>query len=174
MSRMIVPTIVMAAIAAVLIVVGALRGGGAHVTGLRSAGSMALQVLPILLLSFIVAGMVQALVPSEAVARWIGPASGMKGIWIGAVAGALTPGGPYVSMPLAAGFLGAGASVGTVVAFLAAWALWSVTRMPLEVGIMGWRFTVVRIACTFFVPPLAGWLASTLFRGANWARITES
>jgi uncharacterized membrane protein YraQ (UPF0718 family) len=166
MSRMVVPTIVMAAVAAALVAVGLVRGQGEQLTGLRAGGIMTLEVLPLLLFAFVAAGMVQALVPTEALARWMGPESGFRGIWLGTLAGAVLPGGPYVSLPVAAGLMRAGAGVGTLVAFIAAWSLLSVARLPMEVGLLGWRFTGVRLVCTCLVPPLAGWLAQTLFRGA--------
>ena len=81
---------------------------------------MTVQVLPLLILAFVVAGMVQTLIPSEAIASWIGTKSGFRGIWIGTLAGALTPGGPYVSLPVAAALMRAGAGVGTLVAFIGA------------------------------------------------------
>ncbi len=40
---------------------------------------------------------------------------------------------------------------------------WAVSRLPLEVGILGWRLTLIRLASTFFFPPIAGWIAQTLF-----------
>jgi len=50
-----------------------------------------------------------------------------------------------------------------MVAFLTGWSLWAVTRMPVEIGIMGWKFTLIRLACTFFFPPIAGLIANSLF-----------
>ncbi|MHC4789260.1 MAG: permease [Planctomycetota bacterium] len=127
---------------------------------------MTLQVLPLLLFAFVAAGMVQVLVPPETVSTWVGGESGIRGVLIGATAGGLVPGGPYVSLPLAAGFLRAGAGVGTVVAFLTGWSLWAVARLPMEVGILGWRLTLVRLACTFLFPPIAGLVAQAFFAGA--------
>lgn len=123
---------------------------------------MTIQTLPLLIFAFGVAGMAQALLPKALLSRWVGTESGLRGKLIGTVAGGLTPGGPYVSLPVAAGLLRAGASVGTMVAFLTGWALWGVSSLPMHVGIMGWRFTLVRIASTFFFPPIAGWLAELL------------
>jgi uncharacterized membrane protein YraQ (UPF0718 family) len=60
-----------------------------------------------------------------------------------------------------------GASIGTLVAFLTGWSLWAVARMPLEVGILGWKFTLIRLASTFFFPPIAGWIAQFLFSGSK-------
>ena len=163
MSRMWGPTFVMAVLAVVLLTVGYLRGEEQHLKGLRTAGTMTLQILPLLLCAFVVAGMVQVLLPSEVVARWVGAESGWRGILVGTVAGGLAPGGPYVSLPIAAGLLRSGAGMGTIVAFLTGWSLWAVGRLPMEVGILGWRVTVARLACTFVFPPLAGLLAQALF-----------
>jgi uncharacterized membrane protein YraQ (UPF0718 family) len=160
---MLVPTLIMAAIALVLVVIGYAQGGGQHVTGLQAAWKMTLEILPLLVFAFIVAGMAQVLIPRELMAKWVGQESGLRGILIGTVAGALAPGGPYVSLPLAAGLLKAGAGVGTMVAFLTGWSLWAVSRLPMEVGIMGWEFTLIRLASTFFFPPIAGLIAQGLF-----------
>jgi len=128
---------------------------------------MTVQILPLLAFAFIVAGMVQVLIPRELLSEWVGAESGMRGILIGTVAGALAPGGPYVSFPIAAGLLRSGASVGTMVAFLTGWSLWAVSRLPMEVGILGWKFTLIHIASTFFFPPIAGWIAQMFFAGVK-------
>jgi len=61
------------------------------------------------------------------------------------------------------GLLRSGAGIGTMVAFLTGWSLWAVSRLPMEVGILGWKLTLIRLASTFFFPPIAGWIAQTLF-----------
>jgi len=162
---MLIPTVIMAVLAVVLLAVGYSKGEGQHIQGMRSGLKMIVDILPLLLFAFIVAGMVQVLLPQEMLSRWIGEESGLKGIFIGTLAGGLTPGGPYVSLPLVAGLLKAGAGVGTLVAFLTAWSLWAVARLPMELGILGWKFTFVRLACTFFFPPIAGFLAQVFFSG---------
>lgn len=162
---MLIPTIVMACLAVILLIIGYSRGEGQHITGLKSALNMTIDILPLLIFAFIMAGMIQTLLPQELLSKWIGEESGIRGILIGTIAGGITPGGPYVSLPLAAGFLRAGASLGTMVAFITAWSLWAVARLPMEIGIMGWKFTAVRLACTFFFPPIAGFLAQMLFSG---------
>jgi uncharacterized membrane protein YraQ (UPF0718 family) len=164
---MLFPTIIMGAIALVLLFVGYQRGQGQHITGLRAALNTTIQILPLLIFAFIIAGMVQVLLPHQLVSKWVGAESGIKGIFIGTVAGALTPGGPYVSLPLAAGFLRAGAGIGTMVAFVTAWSLWAAARLPMEVGIMGWKFTLIRLASTFFFPPIAGLIAHLFFAGVK-------
>ena len=162
---MLIPTIIIAILAIILLFIGYSKGQGQHIVGLKSALKMTAQILPLLIFAFIMAGMVQALLPRELLSKWIGEESGMRGIFIGTLAGSITPGGPYVSLPLAAGFLRAGAGVGTMVAFITAWSLWAVSRLPMEIGVLGWKFTFVRLACTFFFPPIAGFLAQVFFSG---------
>ncbi len=161
---MLASTIIFAVLAAVLLFVGYSRGEGQHIAGLKAGFSIFVQILPMLILAFIVAGMVQVLLPKEIIGRWIGAESGMRGILLGSVAGGLTPGGPYVSLPMVAGFFSAGAGIGTMVAYISAWSIYAIARLPLEIGILGWRFTAIRLACTFFMPPLAGILAHIIFR----------
>lgn len=164
---MLIPTIIMAVLAVILFALAYQKGGGQHISGMKSALNMTIQVLPLLVFAFIVAGMVQVLLPRESLSRWAGEESGIRGLLIGTVAGGFAPGGPYVSLPIAAGLLRTGASVGTMVAFLTGWSLWAVGRLPMEIGIMGWRFTLVRIVSTFFFPPIAGWIAQTFFAGTT-------
>ena len=164
---MLIPTIAMGVIAIVLLFIAYQRGGGEHILGLKSAGNMLLQIAPLLIFAFIIAGMIQVLIPTEIISKWIGAESGLRGILIGTAVGGLMPGGPYVSLPIAAGLLRTGASIGTMVAFLTGWSLWAVSRMPLELGIMGWKFTLIRLACTFFFPPIAGLIANRLFSGVT-------
>ena len=160
---MLTSTIILGVLALVLLLMGYFRGEGQHIQGMKAGLVMLVEILPLLLFAFIVAGMVQVLLPHEAVARWVGMESGLRGILIGSVAGGLTPGGPFVSLPLAAGLLRSGAGAGTMVAYLTAWSLWAVNRLPMEVGILGWRFTLIRLASTFVLPILAGLIAQLFF-----------
>lgn len=161
-SGMLVATIFMGVIAVVLLFMGYQKDQ--HMVGLKSALNMAVEILPLLFFALVVAGMIQVLLPQELLSKWVGAESGMRGIFIGSIAGGLAPGGPIISLPIAAGLLRSGASVGTMVAFLTGWSLWAVSRLPMEMGILGWRFTLIRIASTFFFPPLAGLIAQTFFK----------
>jgi len=160
---MLIPTIIMGVIAIALLIFAYHKGGGEHILGLKAAGNTLLQVMPMLIFVFIIAGTIQYIIPVETIARWVGAESGFRGILLGTVAGGLTPGGPITSLPIAAGILQAGAGIGTMVAFMTGWSLWAFSRIPLEVGLMGWRFTVIRLACTFIFPIIAGLLANLFF-----------
>ncbi len=160
---MVLSTIIMGIIAFILIYFGYSRGHGEHIEGTISGLRLTLQILPILIFAFIIAGMVQVLIPQESIAKWIGGKSGMRGILIGTLAGSITTGGPYISMPLAAGLLKSGAGIGTVVAFLTGWSLLAVSRLPIEVGVLGWKFSLIRYMSTIVFAPIAGLIAHLLF-----------
>jgi uncharacterized membrane protein YraQ (UPF0718 family) len=164
---MLIPTIIMGVVALVLLLVGYQKGAGQHIEGIKSALRMTIGILPLLVFAFIIAGMTQALLSQEMIAKWVGTESGLRGIFIGSVAGGLCPGGPFVSLPIAAGLIRSGASMGTMVAFLTGWSLWAVSRLPMEIGILGWKLTIIRIASTLLFPPLAGFIAHALFEASK-------
>jgi uncharacterized membrane protein YraQ (UPF0718 family) len=163
LRQMLIPTIIMGVIAIALLIFAYYKGGGEHILGLKAAGNILLQIMPMLIFVFIIAGTIQYIIPVETMARWVGAESGFRGILLGTVAGGFTPGGPITSLPIAAGILQAGAGIGTMVAFMTGWSLWAFSRIPLEIGLMGWRFTVIRLACTFIFPIIAGLLANLFF-----------
>jgi uncharacterized membrane protein YraQ (UPF0718 family) len=152
--------LILAAVAAILLAVAFLRGRGLPMAGLLAAGRTLWRNLLILLLGFVIAGLVQVLVPRELISRWLGAQAGVKGVLIGCVVGGLVPGAPYAVFPLVAGLYQAGAGLGAIVGFVAAWSLWSVSRLPLEIALIGPKPALVRYAITFVVPPLAGLLAN--------------
>ena len=169
---MLIPTVIMGVIAIVLLVIVYQRGGGEHILGLKLAGNLLLQIIPILIFAFIIAGMIQVLIPTEMISKWVGAESGFRGILIGTAIGGFMPGGPYVSLPIAAGLLRAGAGIGTMVALITAWSLLAVARLPIEIGLIGWKFTLIRLACVFFFPPIAGLIANKLFSGVTLINTT--
>jgi len=162
-TPMLIPTVIMGILAIILLIIGYSKGQGQHITGTKTAMHMIVQIMPLLIFALIVAGMVQVLLPQELLSKWIGAKSGIRGILIGTMAGGLTPGGPYVSLPIVAGLLKSGASMGTTVAFITGWSLLAVSRLPLEVGILGWKFTLIRLGCTCLFAPIAGLIAQFLF-----------
>ncbi len=153
----------MGIVAVVLLIIAYSQGDDRYISGLKFGGKLFLEIIPLLVFAFIIAGMIQVLVPSKVIAKWVGEESGIRGIIIGTFVGGLTPGGPYVSLPIMAGFMHAGAGIGTMVAYITGWSLIAIGRLPYEIGILGWKFTAIRLACTAFLPIIAGILANILF-----------
>lgn len=156
-------TLLMAVFAGVLLWKAHAAGHGLHIAGAKAGLMQFAMVLPLLIATFLVLGLIKVLVSPAQFASWMGAESGMRGIAVGCVAGAVAPGGPIVQSIIAGGLLKAGAGVGSIVAFLTSGVLWGIMLLPDEIGLLGWRVVMIRIASTFFVPPMAGLIAHFFF-----------
>jgi uncharacterized membrane protein YraQ (UPF0718 family) len=164
----VVDGVLLTLLAMLVLLVGAawMRGGRELVVeGLRNGGGMLVRFSLLIAVSFLVAGLVEQLIPRQWMSRALGAESGLTGILLGTAAGMATPGGPFVSMPLAAVLLRSGAAPGPVVAFLTGWSLLAVHRLVAwEVPILGPRFALFRFAISAGLPVLAGLLARLVTR----------
>jgi uncharacterized membrane protein YraQ (UPF0718 family) len=146
--------------ALVVVVLGALcvwKGGVALLgEGLRAGSRGALQLVPLLAVVFLLAGFAEVLLPRATVAAWLSDAAGVRGLVIAWVAGALTPGGGPVGLPLAAALMRAGAGVGVLVTYVTSMSLLSFVRVPLELGTYGIRLTLLRVVSSVALPLIAG------------------
>ena len=157
-------TLVLAVIAIVLLIIAFWRGRDLPLAGLQAAGRTMWRNLALLLLGFIIAGLVQVVIPKDLISRWLGTQAGVKGVLIGCVVGGLLPGSPYATFPLVAALYQGGASLGAVVGFISAWSLWSVPCLPVEMALVAPRPALVRYAVTFIMPPIAGLMAEVVGR----------
>lgn len=158
--------IIMGAACILLAVLAWSRGGWEQLLqGVYIGLLMLLKLLPLLLLAFASAGLISAVSSEKEVSRWLGSESGLKGILLGGLAGALVPGGPFIFFPLAATLLVSGAGLGTVISFVTAKNLWTLTRLPLEIALLGPKLTLVRYVLTFAFPVLAGLAAHYFLQG---------
>ena len=166
------PIVLFLVVVGLVILTGIQQGPAAILDGFVSGGKVLWQVVPLLAAAFLVAGLTQVLVTKEFVTRWLGSQTGWKGIALACLAGALMPGGPYVYYPITAVMLQNGAGLGVLVSFVAAKNLWSVSRLPYEIALIGLEFTLTRFAITLIFPPLVGFVAEALF-GRYVERIRE-
>ena len=157
-------TIIMISAAAVLFAAAYAKSPDSAFRGLTLTKDLLVQVTPRLLAAFIIAGLVQVLVPQEIIVQWMGKESGFKGILIGTALGGLTPGGPMTHFPILASFYQMGIGVGPLIAYLTAWLLFGLQRVIMwELPFLGTQIVMVRIASSLFLPLFAGWFASFLW-----------
>jgi uncharacterized protein len=135
--------------------------------GLSATGALILEITPRMVAAFTLAGLIQAVVPQEAIVKWMGQGSGTRGILIGMTLGSVTPGGPMTHFPIIASLFKVGIGIGPLVAYLTAWSLFGLQRIIMwEIPFLGAKVVAVRFAVSFFFPFLAGWLCEML-----WERI---
>lgn len=146
----------MLAVVAVLGGAALWKGRGTFTLGARTGVEQLVKLLPILLVAMLIAGFVQVLLPKKLVEAWLSDASGLRGIGIAWVAGALTPGGSIVGLPIVASLAKVGAGTGVLVTYMTSMALLSFLRVPLEAGIVGPKLAAIRLMSNVMLPPLAG------------------
>lgn len=101
-------------------------------------------VLPIIVAVFIALGIFNAWVDKKRIAGALGKESGFKGIVVASLAGTILIGPVYVVFPLLQSVREHGARWAVVGAVLAAWAV-KVPMIPMEISMLGWRFSVARV-----------------------------
>ncbi|MFP4108061.1 MAG: permease [Desulfonatronovibrio sp.] len=123
------------------------------------------KIMPILIVAFILAGMMEKIIPREFLAQILGWDSGFKGLILGTVAGAIMPGGPFVLFPMMAVLINAGAGIGPLVSFLSSWALIGLHRVVIyEAPIMGWKFALCRLGASLIFPVIIGYFSDWIWR----------
>lgn len=117
-------------------------------------------ILPKVLLGCIIGGLARLLIARETIETHIGAGSGLKGLVIAMVIGALFPAGPFTIFPLAAVMLVSGADRGSAVAFISGWLLLGVNRAIIwEMPFLGTDFVLFRILVSLPMPILMGIMA---------------
>ena len=126
---------------------------------LRGATVRFVEMMPRMVLAIVAAGFAGKLLPTELVASQIGHDSGFYGIVIATLVGGFTPAGPIVAFPIVVVLMKAGAGFPQVVAFLTAWSVYAFHRMLVyEIPLVGWRFSVMRLAASTLLPFVCAYL----------------
>ena len=157
--------LVFVAVTVALAVTAWMRGGPELVReGLGKGGALLWKSGLILVVSFLAAGFAEVLIPRDVIPRALGVDSGLRGILLATGAGALTPSGPFVAIPIAAAMERSGAGLAPLVAYVSAWGLLALHRLVAwEIPILGSRLALTRWAVCIALPVLAGLLARLLF-----------
>ena len=156
--------VVLAVLALVTAALAYLKDPGLPAIGARNGLSLLWFIIPRLVPALILAGMLQVLIPQEAVGRYFGRQSGLMAICVASLAGVITPGGPMVSVPLLVVLANSGMALGPLVAYMTSWSLFGVQRIiAWEAPLMGWHFVGVRVASSVIFPILAGWLVALYY-----------
>ena len=146
--------IVFGALGLVLLVLVA-RAGKWAALGTALSGQ-ARSLVPLLVLAVVIGACVEVLLTPAQIAGWLGDGAGWRGVLAGWVAGALTPGGGPIGLPLAGALARRGAALPAVLTYLVSMSLLSLIRLPMEWGMLGPRITATRWAATALLPPLVG------------------
>jgi uncharacterized membrane protein YraQ (UPF0718 family) len=122
-------------------------------------------MLPKVLAGCLIGAFVTMLLPRETIARWVGADSGLGGLLLATIAGAVLPGGPFTIYPLAGALVAAGADAGAACAFVISWTLLGYARAIVwELPFFGLDFVTWRIIFSLPLPLLAGLAARAAWK----------
>ena len=113
----------------VLAFLAAMRGRVLLNDGARDGVIEFIKLLPRIGIGVVGSGFVAEVLPKALIAPWLGPESGLLGVAIATLGGALTPGGPVVGFSIGAAALKSGAGAPQVIAYSTAWALYAIHRL---------------------------------------------
>jgi hypothetical protein len=123
------------------------------------------RLIPRIMLGVIGAGYIAAILPEEVVGHWLGADSGITGLCIAVVGGALTPGGPVIGFSIGVAALKGGAGAPQVIAYTVSWALFAVQRLFIwELPVMPQRLVWLRVVASLPLPFLIAGLSMLIGR----------
>jgi uncharacterized membrane protein YraQ (UPF0718 family) len=159
-------TAVIAALAIGSAIAVFVRDGRVHFLSILTSDlTLFASMLPKVMAGCLIGAFVTLLLPREAIVRAVGAESGILGILVATVAGALLPGGPFTIFPVAGAFIAAGADAGAASAFIISWTLLGYTRAIVwELPFFGLDFVTWRIIFSIPLPIIAGLAGRVLWR----------
>ncbi|HET9904157.1 MAG TPA: permease [Xanthobacteraceae bacterium] len=144
-------------------------GGNKFVEILMGDMVLFVTMMPNLLAGCLVGAFIALLLPREVVNRWVGSESGLAGILIATLAGAILPGGPFTIYPVAGALALMGADFGAIVALIVSWSLIGYSRaLVWEVPFFGMEFVGWRVLLAVPLPIISGLLARPIARALGW------
>lgn len=110
-------------------------------------------VVPLVIAVMGLVGLIQTLIKPERISRLLGREAGWRALFLAAVCGMVLIGPAYLIFPLLMTLHRQGARWAVVATILASYAV-KIQMIPLEVGFLGWRFSLARTLLTlaFAVP----------------------
>ena len=113
--------------------------------------------------ALITAAYLGLIIPPDAMAPYIGPDTGFRGIVIAFLFGAIIPGGPVMTFPLALVLWRSGAGDAQMVALLTGWTVIAAHRsLTFEIPLVGVKFAAFRLASSWMMPMVSGVIALAL------------
>jgi len=129
-----------------------------------------IEMILILPAVMVMLGLFEVWVPKNIVVKYIGKASGMKGILLSLTLGALPTGPLYIAFPMAAALIKKGAKISNIVIFLSAWACIKIPQEMVELQFLGLHFMLSRLILTIAFVILMGLLIEMIMKWRHFEK----
>lgn len=109
------------------------------------------RIIPTILIIIILIGLLLGFVPSSEISKIVGEQSGVGGVILVALFGAILHIPALISFPLAASLLESGASIAAVAAFITTLTMIGTVTLPLEIKELGKKIALLRNGISFII-----------------------
>ncbi|NJE25078.1 hypothetical protein E3E22_00225 [Thermococcus sp. MV5] len=115
----------------------------------------------------VILGLFAVWIPKDVVVKYLGNASGVKGILFAIILGTLPTGPLYIAFPIAAALLKKGAKISNIIIFLSAWACIKIPQEMVELQFLGPKFMAIRLILTIIFVVIMGVFIEKLIEWDN-------
>lgn len=155
-------TIILYVVAGAGLLASFLKDRGKTVKALKKALKAFEGILPQFLVVLILVAVTLAVLDTATIARYLGNGSGIWGVLIAALVGAITLIPGFVAFPAAAALLHGGAGATQIAAFVSSLMMVGVVTLPMEMKYFGKRAAILRNSFAFIFSLIAavfvGWV----------------
>lgn len=121
------------------------------IKSLKIAGKSFFKILPIIFIIILVIGLFLGFVSPDQISRFVGEQSGIGGVLLIGIVGALMHIPSLISFPLGASILENGGSITAVAAFITTLTMIGTITLPLEIKILGKKMALLRNGLSFVI-----------------------
>ena len=151
-----IATLVVNGIAVVSLLIAFAVSGEKTVKSLKIAARSFVKILPTVSAIILVIGLIQGFIPPNLISKFLGEQSGIGGVLLIGLMGAVMHIPAIISFPLAASLLENGASVTAVATFITTLTMVGVVTFPLEAKILGKKLAILRNGLSFVIAMIIG------------------
>lgn len=93
----------------------------------------------------IILGLIDVWIPREAMMKYMGDDSGIKGISLAILIGSIAAGPMYAAFPFTKVLLKKGVRFSNIIIFMNAWCVTKISTLMFEISSLGYKFTLARL-----------------------------
>ena len=133
-------------------------------SSIQASNNLLKELVLILPAVMVLMGLFSVWVSKETVVKYMGQASGIKGLGLALFIGMMPTGPLYVAFPMASMLLKKGARVANIIIFLSAWACIKLPQELVELRFMGFNFMIIRLTFTVVMVIVMGLIIEKIDR----------
>ena len=157
-----ITAIIINLIAIIGLIIAFYRNREKAVRSLKVAGKGFIKMLPMVLIIILAIGLLLGLVSPSTISQFAGEQSGLWGVLIVGLLGAVLFIPALLSFPLAASLLDGGASISVVAAFITTLTMIGTVTLPLEIRELGKKMALLRNGMSFLIAILIAFIMGAI------------